>query len=113
MNNTFKESEVLENIIRMSNPNKKSSSKLNQTLVYYRHGGNKSQVKYSNRDYINQNSRSTKKKGLNYMKQMMNKTVLIQNQDYKILNNPLTELVGSKISKKNSNFMVSLKTANI
>lgn len=47
------------------------------------------------------------------MKQMMNKTVLIQNQDYKILNNPLTELVGSKISKKNSNFMVSLKTANI
>jgi GrpB-like predicted nucleotidyltransferase (UPF0157 family) len=83
LNNTFKDTEMLENILRMSNPNK-SNSKLNQTLAFYRHGGHNSQVKYSNRDYLSKNSRSTKKKGLNYMKQMMNKTVLIQNQDYAV-----------------------------
>ena len=85
LNNTFKESELIESIMRMSQPNhkQKSAHKLNQTIVFYHQNP---QLKYSNRDYLNQsqNSRSCKKKGLNYMKQMMNKTVLIQNQDYQI-----------------------------
>lgn len=91
----------------MSNPNKKSNAKLNQTLIFYRHGGHNSQVKYSNRDYLyqNNNSRSKKKKGLNYMKQMMNKTVLIQNQDYQALNHPTKDFNQSKMKKKNSNFI--------
>mmetsp|Transcript_8055 Transcript_8055/g.7622 ORF Transcript_8055/g.7622 Transcript_8055/m.7622 type:complete len:190 (-) Transcript_8055:125-694(-) len=98
LNNTFKDADMLENILRMSNPHK-SNSKLNQTLAFYRHGGHKSQVKYSNRDYLDQSSRS-KKKGLNYMKQMMNKTVLIQNQDYNIIKNPVIDFNPAQIHPK-------------
>lgn len=87
LNNTFKESDLLESIMKISNPSKLSQAKMHQTLAFYGHGNPSSQIKYSNRDYLNQsqNSRSSKKKGLAYMKQMMNKTVLIQNQDYKML----------------------------
>lgn len=99
LNNTFKDSDILESILRMSNPNK-SKSKLNQTLAFYRHGGHNSQVKYSNRDYINQNSRSSKKKGLNYMKQMMNKTVLIQNQDYNMIKNQMMDFNPAQLATK-------------
>lgn len=104
LNNTFKDSDILENIIRMSNPNKKSKSKLNQTLIFYRPGGNHSQVKYSKKDYLNQNTRS-KKKGLNYMKQMMNKTALIQNQDYQAHNRTIKDFKGAKMRKKNLNMI--------
>lgn len=72
--------------MRMSNPGKLSQSKMNQTIAFYTHGNQNVPLKFSNRDYLNQsqNSRSSKKKGLNYMKQMMNKTVLIQNHDYQV-----------------------------
>lgn len=86
LNNTFKEVDLIDGIMRMSNPGKKSTSKMYQTIAFYGHGNQNIPVKFSNRDYVHQslNSRSSKKKGLNHMKQMMNKTVLIQNQDYKV-----------------------------
>lgn len=81
----------MENIIKMSNPDKKLKSKMYQTIAFYGHGNPNAHIKFSNRDYVNQsqNSRSSKKKGLAYMKQMMNKTVLVQNNDYKMLNKSL------------------------
>lgn len=103
LNNTFKEVDLIDSIMKMSNPGKKSHSKMHQTIAFYGKGNNA--MKYSNRDYINQanNSRSSKKKGLNHMKQMMNKTVLIQNQDYQVLNNPQYEIFGANMSKGLSN----------
>lgn len=104
LNNTFKEADLIDSIMRMSNPGKKSHSKMHQTIAFYGKGNNA--IKYSNRDYLNQNqnSRSSKKKGLNHIKQMMNKTVLIQNQDYQVLNNPQYEIFGANASKYLSNF---------
>ena len=86
-NQTFKESDLIDSIIKFSNPVKNSHTKLNQTTALYSQNKYYSQSKHSNRDYFNQvnNSRASKKKGLNYMKQMMNKTALIQNQDYQVL----------------------------
>lgn len=86
LNNTFKENDLIDSLMRMSNPGKLSQSKMHQTIAFYTHGTQNVPLKFSNRDYLNQsqNSRSSKKKGLNYMKQMMNKTVLIQNHDYQV-----------------------------
>lgn len=92
-NQTFKESDLIDSIIKFSNPVKNSHTKLNQTMALYSQNKYYSQSKHSNRDYFNQvnNSRASKKKGLNYMKQMMNKTVLIQNQDYQVLGKSIPE----------------------
>ena len=93
LNNTFKQWELIDSIMKISMPEKKSHSKMNQTITFYANN-NQPQVKFSNRDYMNQskNSRSVnKKKGLAYMKQMMNKTVMIQNNDYHILENQLPD----------------------
>jgi hypothetical protein len=100
LNNTFKEADLIDTIMKMANPSKKSHSKMHQTIGFY--GKDANIMKYSNRDYLNQsnNSRSSKKKGLTYMKQMMNKTVLIQNQDYQVLNNPHYETLGMNMSKQ-------------
>jgi hypothetical protein len=116
LNSTLKEHEIMDSIMRMSNPGKKSQSKMHQTIAFYGHGNPGFPVKFSNRDYLNQsqNSRSSKKKGLAYMKQMMNKTVMIQNKDYQILGKslmdrnliPLTlkgNYKGSKISTLSKN----------
>jgi len=93
-NNTFKDVDLIESLIKLSNPVKNSQSKLNQTMaVYDAHNYQYIPSKHSNREYINQsqNSRTSKKKGLNYMKQMMNKTVLIQNHDYQIFGKPIAD----------------------
>lgn len=66
---------------------------MNQTIAFYTQN-QQPQAKFSNREYMNQskNSRSiNKKKGLAYMKQMMNKTVMVQNNDYHIFENPLPD----------------------
>lgn len=66
---------------------------MNQTIAFYTQN-QPTQTKFSNRDYMNQskNSRSiNKKKGLAYMKQMMNKTVMIQNNDYQIFENQVPD----------------------
>ena len=93
LNSTFKQCDLIENIMKMSMPEKKSHSKMNQTIAFYTQN-QQPQAKFSNREYMNQskNSRSiNKKKGLAYMKQMMNKTVMVQNNDYHIFENQLPD----------------------
>lgn len=65
----------------------------------------------SNRETNNQsqNTRAGKKKELAYMKQMMNKTVLIQNQDYASFNPqfvPVRQKAGLRIDSKKKNSLV-------
>lgn len=63
-NNTFKESDLIESIIKFSNPVKNSQTKLNQTMALYSKNKQYPVSKYSNRDYFNQvnnnNQRATK-----------------------------------------------------
>lgn len=56
-----------------------------------------------------QHSRSSKKSELAYMKQMMNKTVLIQNQDYTSFNPHVVAVrdkIGPRMENKKKNSLV-------
>ena len=104
-NQTFKESDLIDSIIKFSNPVKNSQTKLNQTMALYNQNKYYAQQnKHSTRDYFNQvnNSRASKKKSLNYMKNMMNKTVLIQNQDYQVLGKSIQDRVPKKYAQNNA-----------
>jgi hypothetical protein len=107
------ETSLLDNIIKYSVPTKTSKSKLNTTMAVYKKPNNILPTTISNRETHNQshNSRSSKKKNLNYMKQMMNKTVLIQNQDYSSVGPPnvsgVRQQIGPRIDlKKKSALLV-------
>lgn len=83
-NMVAEETSLLDSILKYSNPSKNSKTKLNTTMAVYNKNVNFLPSTVSNREVHNQshNSRGGNKKDLSYMKQMMNKTVLIQNQDY-------------------------------
>jgi len=93
--NTVTDESLLGNILKFSRQNKTSNSKLSNTI--------------SNRETHNQshNSRVNNKKSFENAKQMMNRTVLIQNQDYRTYN-PHKTVVRNRIparmevKKKNS-----------
>lgn len=69
---------------------KNSKTKLNTTMAIYNKKANFLPATITNRETHNQSQNSrqnlNKKKEIAYMKQMMNKTVLIQNQDYNTFN---------------------------
>lgn len=83
-NMVAEDTSLLDSILKYSNPSKNSKTKLNTTMAVYNKNVNFLPSTVSNREVHNQshNSRGGNKKDLSYMKQMMNKTVLIQNQDY-------------------------------
>lgn len=104
------ETALVDNILKVTRPVKDSKGKLNTTMAIY------TKAKFlpttvSNRDAQNQsqNSRSSKKKDLNYVKQMMNKTVLIPNQDYQPFNQNITGFnnkISQRVDSKKKNSLV-------
>jgi len=86
LNKTVQEPSLIDNIMRFSKPVKNSKTKLNTTLAIYNKNFLPSTVSNREANNSSNNSKANNKKGLVYMKQMMNRTVLIQNQDYHSLN---------------------------
>ena len=88
--NTITDEFFLDNVLKFSRPNKWSKTKLNTTMAIYSKNTNFLPATISNREAHNQsqNSRTGQKKDLAqaHVKQMMNRTVLIQNQDYRTYN---------------------------
>ena len=106
------ENPLIDNIMKFSAPLKKGSkSKLNTTMAIYNKKPNFLPTTISSRETHNQsqNSRSSKKRDLAYMKQMMNKTVLIQNQDYTSFNPHVVAVrdkIGPRMDNKKKNSLV-------
>lgn len=105
------ETALVDNILKVSRPLKDSKGKLNTTMAIYTKKPNFLPSTISNRDAQNQsqNSRTNKKKELNYVKQLMNKTVLIPNQDYQPFNQKITGFnnkINQRVDTKKKNSLV-------
>lgn len=101
------ETAIIENILKASRPSKGSKSKLSTTMAIYSMKTNFLPATISNRENQNQsqNSRPSKKKEMSYVKQMMNKTVMIPSQDYHPFNSKVVGVktkIGDGRIKKNS-----------
>lgn len=105
------DSVLLENIMKYSRPGKSSKSKLNTTMAIYNKKTTFLPSTISSRETQNQsqNVRASKKKDMAYMKQMMNRTVLIQNQDVGGFNTHLTgtrHKINPRMESKKKNSLV-------
>ena len=92
--------------MRNTKPNKISKSKLNSTMAIYHKNPNFLPSTVSNREAHNLSQKSragNRKQDIAYVKQMMNKTVLIQNQDYSSFNSHISGVrhnIGARVDSK-------------